>query len=242
MAFPSFRNHRGLWAHPLEVVVPVLEQTDDDSARIRGTAFFVQPQGIFLTAAHVVDDFESTTSFLMLPQFIPATHKYIRRFIVQVFCHGKTDIAAGLALPLPASNDDDTIRTRAMAVTTTLPQVGELVHYYGYPNSRIAPGVRSGEFEVDILPGWSQGMVEDILHGRDAVMQPGCCIQTSLDTDPGASGGPVMDSRGRVFAVISSGLESGLTYIAPIADILDLPVGSPDAVAGNLGDFLVVDS
>ena len=50
-------------------------------------------------------------------------------------------------------------------------------------------------------------------------MQPGECVETSMNTMGGASGGPVFDERGLVFAVVSSGFDESTTYVAPVKDL-----------------------
>lgn len=46
-----------------------------------------------------------------------------------------------------------------------------------------------------------------------------------MSTAPGSSGGPVAFGDGKVFALISTGVEGQpINYVSPITEILDLPI------------------
>jgi len=44
-------------------------------------------------------------------------------------------------------------------------------------------------------------------------------MSRGMNTMGGASGGPVFDERGLVFAVVSSGFDESTTYVAPVKDL-----------------------
>jgi len=186
-----------------------------------GTGFFVTEFGLFFTAAHVIPEESQPCSLI---DVIPEDHSFLQRSVSVAYSHRSTDIAVGLAESAAQYDTGERFSNSVMAVTSELPSPGEVVFSFGYPNTVFVPEgpIRPGV--VMPMPLSVHGVVEEHYPtGRDRVLQPGHCIQVSFAADPGASGSPVMDSHGRVFGVVSTSLDAGPTFVAPLCDIFEAP-------------------
>lgn len=205
-----------------EAVFPICHRCSDDRREGVATGFFVSRFGLFLTAAHVFQDFDLEHDMLFATHFIEVDHTHCQRRILRAYCHDSTDIAIGVAEPIYHRETHDPFLAGALALTEEIPRDEGEIFSFGYPSTTV---IDHSEVTPALLePFWTRGAVEQAFPmGRDRVMQPGHCIQTTLESYGGASGAPVMDSHGRTFGVISTGgLSERTTFVAPICDALDI--------------------
>jgi hypothetical protein len=75
------------------------------------------------------------------------------------------------------------------------------------------------KLRVNFSAAYYEDRIEEYLPaGRDRVMLPGPCWRTSMTIHGGASGGPVFDERGRVFAINST----GFGYVSSIVPVFEV--------------------
>ncbi|MGZ5437338.1 MAG: S1 family peptidase [Pyrinomonadaceae bacterium] len=181
--------------------------------RIVGTGFLINTEGHFLTAAHVVLDWEQTNAKFgpcFAAVFIPAVPWSARSFSPDIRVkwikftdcryNGQIDVAVCKLLKNPFDDPEINKHINALAFGSvlTIPD-GSAVAFTGFPL----------DFHVPVT---SQGHV-----AAYAAADRRLVIDKSAW--PGASGSPVYDTRGRVIGIVTeTGLAegAGLTYSRPI--------------------------
>ena len=207
-----------------------------------GTAFVCAPN-LVLTARHVVDGiFEKFAD--CLPQeargqldfgvqfaLFDAEFKKIAFDVVGYAVSPSIDVAALAIVP---ENPTAFSNWPQFSLSADYPSVGDTVSGVGFPNTktRVLP---SDEARVAIAPTSMPGVVVDVHHEkRDRYMLTFPCFQTNAKFPSGASGGPVLDSHGRVCGVICSGIDGTddddhISYASAVwpalALALDVPLG-----------------
>ena len=230
-----------------ETIFPIFKQSPERPSifDLVGTGFFIHSSGLFLTARHVLEDFVRPGKKTASPGWIaavstktsPANHLLgnnyaLSRIVSASFVDGRPgsgpDIGLGVVedvfLP-PAKRP----RFRRVKLTTDVPAVGSKISTVAFPGTRVQNEPPSIYFDIDYSqhPGEIHEVYES---GRDSVMLPFPCCQTSMKIKSGASGGPVFDDQGRVFAVNSTGFhnhnedDQDISYISPIGLALGLPI------------------
>ena len=239
-----FVNGVGEKAKYTNAVFPILKKRSDGLFEGLGTGFFVNEGGLFFTAAHVIRAHDSSSEELYVVHLCHEEKTLILRQVVSVISHKTTDFAFGIAKVPFNSETGEPIFNQKLTVTESLPSKGESVINFGFPLStptRFDPSLDSQCMLLE--PFWSDGSVnEHYKDGRDTVIQPGNCIETSLESLPGASGGPVMNEDGLVFGLVSSGFDGSLTYVAPICEVLDLKIMRDNDTGEILKFREVIDS
>lgn len=202
---------------------PVFAGTEEHLIAI-GTGFFVGESGFFLTASHVARDFPPARYQLRAAQFIGEEPKrFLLRTVRHIVVHLRTDVAMGVLDSELDSPEPEPILNNRVALTSQLPEPGESIYCYSFPQTMVS---RQGDTVLAIpLPRWTKGTaLQAYPTGRDLVMQPGACVEADLDVPGGGSGGPVFNSKGQAFGVVSTGISgSSVTYIAPFTEFLDFP-------------------
>ena len=113
----------------------------------------------------------------------------------------------------------ESLRNKVLVLTDRLPEVDEAVATFAYPTTEFKD---IGEAQqIHIKSTWHFGRIEECHpYGRDTVLLPRACFRTSIQIPGGASGGPVTDQFGRVFAINSTGYEGEtISYVSSITDI-----------------------
>lgn len=225
----------GKTVDPSTAIFPILKMSRTGQYSLIGTGFFVAPEGVFATASHVVDEFvadDGSTDGVPLIIQIMGDNSYVKRPILSVNKHPNADISIGRVAPMQSPSRGK-LKNPVATLSESVPATGEVVVTYAYPRTVFQPGEerQAGYLWGEFFKGEVQ---EHFLQGRDRVMLPGPCIQTSIFLHGGASGGPVSDSRGRIIGVNSTGYEDeGLSFITPLYLLKDLKVEgiltSPDA-------------
>jgi hypothetical protein len=177
------------------------------------TAFCVHPSGLFVTSDHVVENAQGNISVVVQPgtldqKVYPA--KVIRRDREADLALLRAEGASGTpALPLGSGGD--------------LEELTE-VFVFGFPFGR-GPANRAGEYpSISVNRGAITSLKRE--NGRPSR------IQLNAAVNPGNSGGPILDSRGRVAGVIVGRVEAkigaGIDLAIPV-NVLVHFLARPDA-------------
>jgi len=217
----GFIDLDGTDARGHHAIFPILKQADDGWFDLIGTGFFISSFGIFVSAKHVLRDCFDEKGQQKFPicllQFFP-NERYLLRHITWCSSHNTADLALGLAKKIPGIEANPVLR-----VTTSGPRPGDEIRTFAYPETTIE---ELGEAQVmNFKPSFYDGsIIEYFPNGRDRVMFPGPCYQTTMVIKGGASGGPVVGRLGRAFAINSTGIDgaSDISFISRIDEIINL--------------------
>ncbi|KWK67552.1 S1 family peptidase [Burkholderia stagnalis] len=221
------RFHDGRLADPSTVVVPLYRHTDAGrEMEVIGTGFFVT-QSTVVTARHVAE-----SALEADPQGNPGLWaiqildggQYYRRPVVNVVMHPTTDIALCVLANMTHRQTGANLSNPVIRLSARDPAIDEHVYTYAYPDTVFE---REGErARLDLNPHFYDGyIVQHHPDGRDRVMLPFPCFETSMHLHGGASGGPVFDARGAVVGVNVSSLQApdtDFSFIAKVRDAFDL--------------------
>ena len=207
-------------------IFPIVKYDPDSRPHLIGTGFFVSNMGLFVTARHVLlaafDEHGHQRDPIGIIQFLP-NGTYLRRPILRCTTHRIADVAVGVAAPMSNNKDGTPLTNRVLTLTVDPPNIGTRVVTFAYPKHINLIG------DVQILsfaPTWFDGKIEEHLTaGRDRVVLPGPCYQTSIVIHGGASGGPVFCPSGCVFGVNSTGFDgTDISYVSRVNETLTLTV------------------
>jgi hypothetical protein len=237
---------------PNEVIFPIVQQEPNGLFRLIGTGFFITDDGLFASAKHVlldvIDEAGNQTAPIGLVQFLPGDH-YLLRPILRCVSHDLADVAVGVAAPI-TDNTGAPLKNKLLTLSTEHSLVGAPVATYAYPKT-VFRGERPQE--LHFYPAYFEGRIEAYFaSGRDRVVMPAPCFQTSMHVHGGASGGPVFGPNGAALGINSTGYDgTDCSFVSRIADILPLRVSglitprsssSRDVVVQELADdgFVIV--
>jgi hypothetical protein len=223
-----FKDSTGRIVYPVDTIFPILSgDPETQEFEFVATGFFIHAGGGFVTAKHVMldNDGKPTKPFFAV-QTIEGKEHVIRR-IGHWSQSNISDICVGLLVPQQYTREMgwQPREIRAVPLTLNLSQlsINDEIKTFAYPLSKISnrDGEQWGEFEGK----WINGVIEDHFpKGRDTVLLPGPCYQTSMTILGGASGGPVIKDGG-VVGINSTGYDgTQLSYITPITEVLELNV------------------
>ena len=192
---------------------------------LHGTAFFLTDDGMFLTAAHVVEEFPNQDPPFVV--FIVGGPGYAIMPVEFITVHPTADVALGKAVV------NDQCRPCPMTLSTKRLLPGEPVSVLGYPHSvaEYALG-KNGEAlsRLTCTPDFFEGQVLDH-HAGGIGLCKGAAYTTDIAPPPGhvsdlggASGGPLVDSTTlHVHGLLCSASES-YSVFTDIAEALDWEV------------------
>lgn len=233
-----FRNGGGKPTHPIYGIF-LIASKDTTASWEPGTGFFISQNGLFATARHVLTDkFGNLLDSLFGIQVLRNEGKAFARNIVNVKLHDKADVAIGFLEPSPEQLVHQFISNTAFMIISSAPTKGDKIATFAIPKPS-RNDLSNGKIEVLLAPRIFWGEIEE--HhptGRDSVLLPGNCYQTSIDIQGGCSGGPVFFGDGKVFGINSSAQDTEpppISYVSSITDILDLTVN--DVYLGSKTNF-----
>ncbi|RNJ48778.1 S1 family peptidase [Methylocystis hirsuta] len=259
--FPTIQK----FPHPIQMsVLPVVAYRCGAEFVPLGTCFTVSPQGLVLTARHVIEEMtalnarrdQNSEQWWIGCLYVaePAPEHEVPDLLGgilpahKVFLCDDLDIAA-IQLNLPTdTRTGKTLRMPASRISPGLPPVGSFCFAVGY-HSMSWKDCAGADAQVYQNFSASRGLIK-VLHTpyRDKVSLNFPCFETSARFDGGMSGGPIMGDNGAVIGVVCSSLgnpdELGhISYgslIGP-ALLLQLEAKQPDGAEGFvfLHDFVV---
>jgi hypothetical protein len=222
----GFRTADGQIVNPGHSIFPIVK-VFKKRVHLVGTGFFITSDGLFVTAKHVLmDPFDGDGRVkysIGIFQFVP-DNIYIPRPILRFSAHPFADVAVGVAAPMTNNKTKLPLTTPVVILDMKGVDVGTEVVTYAYPKH--SNTVDSNSQKLEFNATYYDGYVKEYFpNGRDQVLLPGPCYQTSIHIHGGASGGPVSGPNGRVFGVNSTGIDStDISYVSRVSDILPLRV------------------
>jgi hypothetical protein len=223
--FEGFDGH-GEKANASEVIFPVMKQTSAGVWQLIGTGFFITTNGIFATAKHVlydvVDRRGTQKEAIAIFQFLPNTG-YLIRPVWRCTTHNNADVGIGICAPMTHDETGEPLSNKILTLTIQRQKKSNYIYTYAYPNTVCLH--QDGQQKVFFNPRYYDGrIVEFFPQGRDRVLLPSPCYQTSMVIHEGASGGPVFNSTGRVCGLNSTGVTGceDVSFISRIDELLCL--------------------
>jgi Trypsin-like peptidase domain len=208
-------------------IFPIIWSDDRGHFHLLGTGFYITTNGLFVTARHVLmdplDSKEKQKYPIGILQFMPDDTYYVRP-ILRFARHETADVALGAAAPMTHNKDGTPLTNRVLTLTTNGLESWARVVTYAYPKhlSIVVDGAQTIHFKPTYYDG---NVVTFFPNGRDRVMLPGPCYQTTMIVHGGASGGPVFGKSGSVFGVNSTGYDdTDISFVSRIYEIFDLTI------------------
>lgn len=216
---------------PSSVIFPILRHPEGLAPEVIGTGFYIAHQGLFATARHVLkaclDEHGRPTIPLTILHRFPAANKIVYRPIIRACLHNGSDIALGVGAPMRSDATGDGLWANSVVLSSKPVDIGSMVTTYAYPNA-ITITRNADRHEIHIYPLFYAGaVVECFPDGRDRVMLPGPCYQTTMHLHGGASGGPVFDSQtGRVCGINCTSLSGAtdVSFVSMIHKLLEIDI------------------
>jgi hypothetical protein len=240
--FYSATNAAGISLDLRYAVVPIFTWPRQPGAadyRFIGTGFFVA-EGLVLTAEHVAAEIrhadEERAGFVI--QYLPNNRVASRR-IFQMSGNLNSDVALLRVVEEYPGQSNPAARLGAQT-----PAPGSLAYTLACPNTKIFD-TADGKQTIAVNYEYYRGqIIEYFPSGRDRALLRWPCFHVNFHMHAGASGGPVFDDRGRVFAIncVSNEPQTNIAYATSIDCAISLPVGDimihekryADADLGNL--------
>jgi hypothetical protein len=208
-----------------EAIFPIFRTDQAGMLHLLGTGFFITRLGIFVSAKHVFEDVidanDRVNDGLTIIQF-DKYNKYYLRPVTAFVLHGLADVAVGVCAPMSHKVTREPLYNKVLTLSSKHPRIFDVIYTYAYPGTKVIYGDKQ---EVQVSPKFYAGTVTDYFPtGRDRVLLPHPCYQTSIVLHGAASGGPVFGPGGTVIGVNSTGYEGNLdiSFISRIEDIMDL--------------------
>lgn len=223
------------------VALPLIAERGDQ-AHVVGTATLIHPR-LALTARHVIDEYftlfegrapegdcEGTFSLVAAMTSYDAQHPQdgVLWAVRKLHVSRVGDMA--LLYLEPASAIPEGFEPGAPRIDVVPPAVGERVHAFGYPRTRVDSSVETLTIVVD--GHTSGGDVTEIHHvRRDRSMLNFPCFEVNARVDGGMSGGPVFNADGHLCGIVCSSFEVGdaspIAYMSTLWPVLGMPITVP---------------
>lgn len=208
----------------MEAIVPIFKQLSDGQFKFIGTGFFISVNGILVSAKHVLlDVFENgqQNAAIGILQLFPNNHYTIRRFL-RCTTHETADVGIAIAAPLFHYKTQKPFLNKILTISKKELEPDDLVHTYAYPTTTVEQNEKQ---TLNVQALYFDGKVTEVFpNGRDRILLPAPCYQTTMNLHGGSSGGPVFNSKGQVCGINSTGFDGCLdiSFVSRIQEILNL--------------------
>lgn len=193
---------------PGAAVTPIFLSLEPGLFKVIGTGFYVTRYGLLITAKHVVEDLiDSSGTNLRLGyvwHFPDKNTVHFRRIVSIAFDKRAPTHSPDIAMCQADNHLNEELRTALMneriALTTAVPEEGEPVATYAYPNNAVVdcrPPEKRGRIFADFFEGRFIARLNS--SDRPYIRYPH--YETSMEIQHGSSGGPVFSAEGHAFAV-----------------------------------------
>lgn len=214
----------------VKMVVPVCSMDERGRLHIEGSGFFIG-NGLVATAKHVViprgDTIPFTPSQLFVVHMVdPDVPSGFVRPVQARFVHPSADVALLHLAGLRNEKTGELVRNMNLILTTRDPVAGERVATFAYPGSIEVEKEVVGtiDHQLHFAVGWYEGEHRQYHPNGFGLSPSHGCFESSVDLHGLASGGPALDSRGRVYGVNSSSMRGAYSLICPTRHMLDIVV------------------
>jgi hypothetical protein len=201
-----FRSEKGEEVHPASFIFPLTSlYTPNEPYEVIGTGFLILKPGTFLTARHCLYNSQGDpwTDFTGL---VPDDSGFKALSMKWLIVFANTDLAIGQL----EMNDLD-FNHKVVALSKRQPKQNEEIAHWGCDKSEIElvqtegnKDTLTGQYKVQPYEGKFEGY-----HPCGISISKWPCYQTTAEFPNAASGGPVSDATGRVFAINSTSSEGG---------------------------------
>lgn len=176
-------------------------RTSDDKTKGFGSAFCVDPGGLFVTNAHVAEAVKDARLTLVLSPG-EKTQRLVKATVL------KSDKNVDLALLLADLGDGPPLPALELGQSDALAETME-VAAFGYPFGDALTFDNNGYPSVSVNTGRITA-----LRKKEGELE---LVQVDAALNPGNSGGPVLDANGRVIGIVISGLRgAGINFAIPV--------------------------
>ncbi len=220
-------------------IAPIFTLDNNNRIIFLGTGFFITRGGLMLTAKHCLFDKKAKSyNTLFIIQFLDQNN-WIRRPMFRSYWNSSdlTVLIPNNSIPRETAKK---FRNPVLPMTTKKPAIGEKIASLGYPKTTILTQEDKISINTELI--WHFGQVEDF-HPQGTHLLKNSCYQTSMHILGGSSGGPVVNSEGKVFAINSTGSDviEGLqpySFSTPIEHCLDLQVDGDNGVKYSIKELI----
>jgi hypothetical protein len=219
----SFKNDLGVDVKGHEAIIPIIQKRDGDFYFL-ATGFFISKWGLFVTAKHV---FEVDGAMSFNDTYVASFHdgKFLLREVGNIFYSETGDALVGITKNSDGLHNHWNAFNKVISLELKRkPVEGDPIMTYAFPNT-LVENVET-EARVSLCGEFFKGEVETHFpEGRDRLMLPAECYQTNMTVLSGASGGPVFNDCGNVFALNSTGYDGqNISYVTSVSEILRIKI------------------
>jgi hypothetical protein len=248
-------------------VMPLIMVQDNEVIPL-GTGFTITPDGLMITARHVIEEAERRARSRSGNRY--GNDLQLEIFALYVIAHHADAHLCGGPLPIRevwmldgldicycmlsgAFLNDEVVRFPVVRLSPGIPKVGENIIGFGYLKMA---GALKGTLENGQTPlnyrqdtAFTRGQIMEVYPQRRDSLLPFPCFRTNARFDSGMSGGPVMNERGNVCGVICNSLpaddkwpehRSNASLLYPsLGTIIDV-TGQPGRAAERMSIYEVI--